>query len=99
MTKFTKTEAKVLKLIAEGKRGFDTSRECAAVWRLAAKGHIEATSVVKRDGEYNTLTWGRRYGYHNRVGGYVRVSAPKIEAAVAKHGLETMLRAVEKDCA
>jgi hypothetical protein len=94
MAKMTKTEIKVLRAIAEGRREFDLVPECRAIWKMVKKGYIEAEYKEIRVGRFKHYQWGRHWKHVTERSDYIRVKAPKIEAAIAKHGLPLFLRSL-----
>jgi hypothetical protein len=94
---FGKTEIKVLRAIAEGRREFDKVPEARAIWKLVAKGHVEATVIEQTVQERRAHTFGRHVTYHAMPAPFIRVSAPKIEKVISTVGLNTFLRSLAQE--
>jgi hypothetical protein len=97
MAGLTKTEIRVLKMIAEGHREFDKVQEARAIWKLMAKGHIEATVIEQTVQERRAHTFGRHVTYHAMPAPFIRVSAPKIEKVISTVGLNTFLHSLAQE--
>jgi len=95
--KLGKTEIKVLRAIANGTRCFDSVPECRAVWRLVEREYIGAEFVTETHGRFKHFNWGRNWVYRTERTDHVRVTAPKIEAAIAKHGLPLFLKSLAQE--
>jgi len=88
------TEVAVLIAVARGERVFAGHREIMALHKLAARGWIEVevkTAMLERRRAYN---FGRYTKYDHVPEAGAHVKAPRIEAAIEKHGLATMIRAI-----
>jgi len=88
------TEVAVMIAVAKGERVFGGHREIMALHKLAARGWIEVevkAYVTERRRSYN---FGRHTKYDHVPEAGAHVKAPKIEAAIERHGLATMIRAI-----
>jgi hypothetical protein len=91
MTKLTLTQKEVLKAIIGGTRVFAQSKEVKAVGELAARGYIGFEMLEGSQRVSRSYNFGRTVVSKIIPDVAVRVSAPKIEAAIAKHGASPLL--------
>jgi hypothetical protein len=94
MTKLNQTENEVLKAIIGGTRVFAQSKEVKAVGDLASRGYISFEILEGRQTVSRSYNFGRTIVSKIIPDVAVRVSASKIEAAIEKHGVATVLNSI-----
>lgn len=94
MTSLTQTEIEVLKAIVNGTRVFAQSQEVKAIRKLTDRGYISFELLQGTQKVARSYNFGRTTISKIIPDVAVRISAPKIEAAVAKHGAAIVIKSI-----